>query len=377
MWGNGLKDPDKFLELSARQIADKTQRSVQVISFAHSAANLATHAPSTQLPSYATGYAPLRPSDHNLPPGDLNAAYPTVREQADCAAVAYPTAEIVVLNGCINEVGAEQIALPPVLNKTSKEEIEKRVLQYCSTPMLETLTRVRAAFPLATLILLNYYQIVSQDSSVSRVKGAGTPPPGLPRDGSSQRSLQKLAREQQKLETMKGNHPSVTQEATVIQSWPENSVAFLNTTQTCFRWAIAAASGSSTTAGPPCSPDPSPLPEPSPEALRQGSRIFPATVLNRPAYAYGAKQTHVWSLPVHFLFWTLHADDLYRERRRLCRSHYEGLDQALALEICTVNPVAHPNREGSKAYACSIVFDPSLHCELNEPGILDRAWAKR
>ena len=141
---------------------------------------------STEAPSGATGYAPLFPSDHGMPSGDLNSPYPTVREQADCAAVGYPSAEIVVINGCLNEVGPEEVALPPPLDLTSKEAIEQRAYQYCSTPMQEILAKVKAAFPWATIIVANYYQIVSNDSSILRLEANRTSPSGLLGEGSSE-----------------------------------------------------------------------------------------------------------------------------------------------------------------------------------------------
>jgi hypothetical protein len=382
VWGNGLKTPDKFIELAGHQTADKTQRNVQIVSFAHSGAKLSLHPDPDAAPSPKTGYVPIRESDNGIPPGDLNSSYPTTSEQADCAAAAYPNAEIVVLDGCINEVNAMDIALPPIVNHTSKQQIAERVYQFCSTQMKETLIKVKTAFPKAVIILINYYQIVSYDSSIWRVASTTAPPADIPRDGSSEKDLERLAKERLRIEKMKGNQPTSQEiDKSAIQSWPENATTFLTTSEACFRWAIAAAptdvpANAGTDAGPACSPPRNPLPTPSPDAVSRGSRVYLATLLNRPAYAYGGKMKHLWSLPIQILFWTIHADDMYRVRKGLCKSHYRGHDEAGAQEECRINPIAHPNEDGAKAYSCSIVLDPALKCDPNQPGILDQAWAR-
>jgi hypothetical protein len=379
VWGNGLKNPNKFIELAGQQIADRTQRSVQIVSFAHSGARLFLHPDSSDPPSPKNGYAPLIPTDNHVPPGDLNSAYPTTYEQADCAAAVYPGAEIVVMDGCINEAGASDIALPPIVNHTTKQQIEQRVYDFCAAPMAKTLFKVKAAFPKATIIVLNYYQIVSSDSSVFRALSEA-PPPGMRDDGSQEQELRRMAKEQLKIEKMLGMKPQAEKiNRSEMRHWPDNSIAFLNTSQGCFEWAIASPSE---TLDPSSAPDPAcpphgPLPAPSPDAVRRDERVYLATVPNRPDFAYGAPHKHIWSLPIQILFFfTIHADDMYRVRKRMCWSHYKGLDQAAAREVCTINPIAHPNREGAKAYACSIVLGAHLKCDPNQPGILDLAWAQ-
>lgn len=377
MWGNGLKNPKKFVYLAGLQIADKTQRKVQIVSYAHSGANLAYHPSSPNPPSPTNGYVPFHSDEEQVPPGDLNSSYPTTREQASCAAAVYPKAEIVFLNGCINEIGPMEIALPPIANSTSKEEIERRVRASCSEPMRETLVDVQNAFPRATIIVMNYYQIVSAKSSVLKAAPGGQSVGSA--GGSSEKALEQLAKRELDFEQMR--HATLQTEArdkrAVVQHWSENSIAFLRSSQSCFEWAIAAASNSSQEPGnpeDPCPPPSDPLPQPNPDIVRQGKRTYLATVENRPEYAYGGNRKHLWSLPVRFLFWVIHRDDMYGEREHVCNSHYRN--SWLDRDICKVNPVAHPNREGARAFACSIVLDPTSRCEPQQPGILDKAWAK-
>jgi hypothetical protein len=40
VWGNGLTNQEKFIELTGQSLANQTQRTVQIVSFAHSGAKL-------------------------------------------------------------------------------------------------------------------------------------------------------------------------------------------------------------------------------------------------------------------------------------------------------------------------------------------------
>ena len=77
MWGNGLDKEHKYSHMVARHLAEVTQRSVTLIVYAHSGANLSTEA--------GQSYEPMRPSDNGVPPGDPNAGLPTVLQQEACA----------------------------------------------------------------------------------------------------------------------------------------------------------------------------------------------------------------------------------------------------------------------------------------------------
>jgi hypothetical protein len=94
MWGNGLKNDYKYAHLVAQDIADGTGRTVNLVSYSHSGANIFNEANSE--------YEPLKSSDHDIPPGDLNAGLPTTLQQEVCAATRdeYRDAEVVLLNGC-------------------------------------------------------------------------------------------------------------------------------------------------------------------------------------------------------------------------------------------------------------------------------------
>jgi hypothetical protein len=138
MWGNGLNKGHKYAHQVAQHVANATGRTVDLIAYAHSGANLSTE----------TGeYEPMKDSDNGTPPGDLNASLPTTLQQEACAKKDHPQAEIILLNGCINDVSAEAIGLPFPLSGATREEIKRRALKECSEPMRVLLKYTQDEFP--------------------------------------------------------------------------------------------------------------------------------------------------------------------------------------------------------------------------------------
>jgi hypothetical protein len=91
--------------------------------------------------------------------------------------------------------------------------------------------------------------------------------------------------------------------------------------------------------------------------VTQEKRVFLATVPDKPEFAYGAgKDKRLWSVPLV----PRRYDQEYVPRHALCMSHYPFGKRF----ICTVNPTAHPNVAGAKAFTDSI------------DKILDVAWKR-
>jgi hypothetical protein len=278
----------------------------------------------------------------------------------------------VVIDGCINEVGAYQIALPFPFNSTTKEDVDQRAFKWCSTPMRDAVTKVKSNFSSATVIVLDYYRVVSPASSpVRKVNGTGS-------NGSSPSELDRVLKEELKLEQSAAGAPATRSlGAPRPQAWPENSAAFFMTSENCFKWAIAGRvplSNAGSDQDPVC-PVTTSMPVQTPDSVKNGDRVFLATVPDKDEYAYGAPKKHLWSLPIRYWFFGFHvarSDDMYKIRWPLCQNHYQDDKDRL---VCSVNPIAHPNVQGAKAYACSIIHDPKLPCE-NASGILDQAWRR-
>lgn len=346
VWGNGDKPEHKFVEIVATRLAESSQREVTVEMFAHSGARLkkTDDNPTTV------------PSENGVPLGDLNGQLPTTEQQENCAATNYSKAEVVLVDGCINEVSAEKIALPFPFSRTTPEKIRKDVDAYCSVPMRDVLSRIKSDFPNATIIVLNYYRIISDESKPLLQTTPGQRKPSLAAKGSSPKEVDKLIVEQMKIERLAGTeHLHVEQtQALTKKSWGDNSDAFLTSSRNCFDWAIAQvnrnsedAPGGDTVMGCPPATD-----HQQPRQATPNVRVYLATVPDDATYAYGAPNSHLWKLPIHFLWWTWGADEMYADRKKICERTYPEVPWAK--ETCEIDAIAHPNIEGAAAYAENI-----------------------
>jgi hypothetical protein len=341
MWGNGLRYWNKYSYKVAQDVANATGRTVNLVSFAHSGANLSNEANSD--------YEPLMPSDGGTPPGDLNAGLPTTIQQEACAHTdpCSSDAEIILLDGCINEVGAQRIALPFSLSGATVREIAQRSHQWCSDKMLALLQSTKSDFPGATIVVSNYWLIVSDKSS----------PIGVAQERAAQQDMLSLVEAERKAEQATGQ--SVTESRlfsdpkTLLQKWSDNSKVFLKTSQGCFEWAIAYANG--TTSAPNGSDgtgddDQCPaVPPAQPQRATKDFRVYLATVSDDSNYSYGAPKKRLWSVPVPII----RPDELYTKRSILCKTHYSPSDIGDRF-ICPINPTAHPNVRGAEAFCESI-----------------------
>jgi hypothetical protein len=348
MWGDGLKREEKFVSLFGRDIANLTGRSVNITSYAHSGARLSGEDGSTV------------PVVDNEPQGDLDSSGPTTEQQAGCAAAAVSDAEIVLLDGCINDVSATKIALPFPFNFTSKEKIADDAAA-CGRRMKALVDSLTGEFRNATIVLINYYRVVSDDSTVLfNARVGGTQAPG--RKGSSPDKVDRLTRERQKLlsessdEIMLSTSQAKNLEA-AFQPWDTNSEAFLYTSQTCFNHTVGSVDSlphlpDLPDCVPQFPPDDHAPASPYLKLATPDARVFLATVPDDPEFAYGAPQTHLWHLPVKFLFWTF-ADHMYSVRKQLCKKAFS--DDPLKQYKCSINAIAHPNVKGAQFYRDSLV----------------------
>jgi hypothetical protein len=361
IWGNGLIDDQKYSRTVAQHVADATGRRVKLISYAHSGANLSTEAEQS--------YEPLITSDKGRPPGDLNAGLPTTLQQEGCAAQKYRAAdaEIILLDGCINDVSAYKIALPFPFNGAKAREIRHRAYEQCSDKMLSLLNNTKADFPKATIIVSNYWRIISKKSSPFGVAMGKSLTESSPADLAMRREFQSLIDAQRRAEKETGQNligtDSLADAAAVFQKWSENSEAFLATSQHCFEWAVSMAdSKPSTVTALSGDADQCPdAPKVDPQLVRDDLRVLLATVPDDDDFAYGAgPRKHLWSVPIS----RKRRDNMFKDRLVLCNSHYKGIENAGAHFICTVNATAHPNMPGAGAFSDSIKY------------ILDIAWKR-
>jgi len=150
--------------------------------------------------------------------------------------------------------------------------------------------------------------------------------------------------------------------------WEKNSTAFLSAVTSCFDWTAAVQNGlrdpstGQLVAAPsqPCEIAGTTNPR-LVSKVGADSRVYVATVENKPEFAYGAPKSHLWLMPGLFL----HHDDMYEIRKGICYATFDKDPNKKS--VCRAelrNPIAHPNVLGAIAYADKIVE------------LLDAAWVQ-
>jgi hypothetical protein len=341
MWGNGLTASYKYANLVGKYVADKTGRTVELHTYAHSGALLANASDSC--------YEPIVPSDHGRAPEDLNAGLPSALQQETEAAAPYKDAELVLLDGCINDVSAEKIALPFPFSLETRNQVHEVTKRWCSNDMLTVLRKSLLDFPAATIIVSNYWLIISDKSKPYGLEIRKPVARFTPKERASIRDMDDLLRAELKAERLAGlpvtGSDAVANPRITLQHWWENSQEFLATSTACFDWAVSFVDGKVTGASDECPVDAPHVPK---QVATKEVRTFLADVPDSPEYSYGAgRKKRVWSVPVP----PFRQDLMYSKRSPICDKHYSD---ALNLFVCHVNPTAHPNVAGATAYQASI-----------------------
>lgn len=147
MWGQGLKDEEKFSSRVKCWLQEKTNREVKLHMEAHSGAVI-------------SGSTLAQPTFAAVD-GEVNLTSPTINEQLDHAVQFYKQNQaspaLILMNGCINDVGVKNLlaAANPL------EDLRVQVRQNCGEKMQHLLRRVRDSFPQSQIVVTGYYPIVS------------------------------------------------------------------------------------------------------------------------------------------------------------------------------------------------------------------------
>jgi hypothetical protein len=310
-WGDGLHPEHTFRYSVADWLAKTTGHPVQLWTFAHSAAYLAA------VPNQGM----ISPDPLN---GALNGNYPSVDKQIDCAVGnqhSLGSADLVLMDGCINEVNPFAIAAP----WTTRDQIETDTDKYCGEPMKTVLGKILTNFNSATVVVVGYYPIVSSKSSAFGFGGT--------------RRLAKYAEKAAPAETKRlarpANAPHLSR-AAERNSMSDNSEAFYQHSKKAITAAVdyvnSSHPGRAFYAG---------LPE-----IQVG---YVQTI--DPTFAYGAPNTHEWKLPVAFLWWVINPDEEFKRRNVACQADYPlGIERL----VCQSNAGFHPKVIGENAYTSSI-----------------------
>jgi lysophospholipase L1-like esterase len=151
MWGQGLKEEEKFSSRVRCWLQEKINREVKVHVEAHSGAVIS--GASSALPDFTTVS------------GEVNLTSPTINQQLDHAVQFYKenqtSPSLILLNGCINDVGVKNL----LAASTPLEDLRAQVRTNCGDGMHALLQRVRNSFPHAQVLVTSYYPIVSPQTA--------------------------------------------------------------------------------------------------------------------------------------------------------------------------------------------------------------------
>lgn len=147
MWGQGLREEEKFSSRVKCWLQERINREVKVHVEAHSGAIISGAA--SALPSFTTAS------------GEVNSTTPTINQQLDHAVEFYnnnrTTPSLILMNGCINDVGVKNLLAASM----PLEDLREQVRKSCGEDMQSLLQRVRQSFPQALVLVTSYYPIVS------------------------------------------------------------------------------------------------------------------------------------------------------------------------------------------------------------------------
>lgn len=151
MWGQGLREDEKFSSRVKCWLQEKTNREVKVHVEAHSGAVISGS--SSPQPDFATIS------------GEVNLTSPTINQQLDHAIQFYQenqaSPSLILMNGCVNDVGVKNL----LAAATPLEDLRAQIRTNCGDGMQALLQRVRDSFPQAQVLVTSYYPIVSPQTA--------------------------------------------------------------------------------------------------------------------------------------------------------------------------------------------------------------------
>lgn len=147
MWGQGLREEEKFSARVKCWLQERIDREVKVHVEAHSGAVI-------------SGSSAAKPT-FTAASGEVNSTYPTINDQLDNAIQFYKqdrtSPSLILMNGCINDIGVKSL----LSASTPLEDLRALTRKRCGEDMYALLQRVRNSFPESQVLVMSYYPIVS------------------------------------------------------------------------------------------------------------------------------------------------------------------------------------------------------------------------
>lgn len=314
VWGQGLKEQDKFYSLTKEWLETEVfsgERRINLKVAAHSGAKLVL----TESESASLRRAE---QENNLFHPEVNVVFPSIRSQIDFAREAYQNENIatskvklILLTGGITDIKVSEVLNP----YASDDKLRKDIERYCQRAMLEILRHCALVFPRALVAVVGYYPIVSAETPTKNLFEAVLELYETPRllkpviNNAAQRNLY-LGR----------LHKKLTRRS---QIWFEDS-------NRAFQRAVSKINAEL-------------------EATRAVFIKSPLTAAN----SYAAEQTLLWEIDGKTI-----KDDQYEQRKSACRAALPALRastrQTYRTRLCELASVGHPNPAGAAKIAEAI-----------------------
>ena len=298
-WGNGLaedQDPTpghKFSALVADWLARTTNHQVRRVVYAHSGAIVRT--------------PDGTPETVQAMDGDVNSPYPTIVEQLPCIAEDQRSdIRLILINGCINDVGAFGLVSPA----NSPASVTNQTNTFCGTPVEQMLRSAAQMYPRALVIVTGYYPIISAESDIA---------PFLD-------FLRQFFPEESKRSLYLFKQSDFQEASEKQKRSAENSHAFYELTNKLMGDAV--------------------------DRINHeigSSRLVFVKVPFSAENAFGAPHSYLWPIPTVFSGF----DEVYLGRQLPCLNAFAK--DPVGFEVCRLDSAAHPNAEGAQVYANEIV----------------------
>jgi lysophospholipase L1-like esterase len=322
MWGQGLRDRDKFWWRIKHWLEEKTGRRVQERIEAHSGAAVEVN-PSENIFSSNNG--------------EVNLLTPTINEQVDHALRHYSDpskVDLILVNGCINDVDVSNL----LDTSTSLETLETSIKEKCGPRMQSLLTRIVKGFPRAHAVVTSYYRIVSPETESNSF---------------TRLLIKKLT---------SGRRPAKMSDREMKERLVANSEKWYRVSTASLAQAVAAVNSDLRQAG-------------------SSQRVLFAEIEFSPEHAFSAPETLLWNfkfastnlsgLRKAIVILTLGTaaykpdDDVRQARSQSCKETYrkpkdkeENKDQKKRRELdelaCRYASLGHPNKMGALVYTETI-----------------------
>lgn len=343
MWGQGLLEQNKFSYIVRDELCKRrngaqcaNKEDVQIYVTAHSGANIFEKQEDDQLF--------LRTNTPRVYSGEVNFPNPTIPGQIDLAARHYQSqsislaeVDLILVNGGINDMNNSILLIPRVF----RSSVEFYANLYCGEKMKELLGSLAQKFPNARMVVPSYFPLISDQTPATTVlsilKMALT---GVPGEAERLYRIQE-ARAFRLLRGIPDNvqHPIRHYLANRSEKWATASSAAL-------RGAV-----NSINADRPLTP------------IRAGAstqRAWFVQVPFGPERAYGTNSTYLWKLVDRRreaecarggIAGNLESnDELFPKRACMCEVACKENDIT-----CVRAGFMHPNKQGARAYADSII----------------------